>query len=172
MAQQLEAGATHGLSTDPLVVKATIMNSSDKSVLDKQGHAWAPGQAGSATNDRRRLHRDAAARRRFGAGQIDGLALAKQYLAGEMGPGSVDPIGWDLNSLTAGQFVDYAIDPNLVLGSSLTATLTWYRHVGRTDNGNGIIDAGDSFYQTQTLSDLDLQILAQRHADCRVDQQH
>jgi hypothetical protein len=76
----------------------------------------------------------------------------------------VDPIGWDLNSLGAGQFVDYVIDPNLVLGSSLTATLTWYRHVTRTDRSasssapNGIIDAYDTFVG-QLLSDLDLQIL-------------
>jgi len=57
------------------------------------------------------------------------------------------------------QFIDYVIDPNLIFGSSLTATLTWYRHVDRSDNGNGIIDAGDSFFTSQALSDLDLQVL-------------
>jgi hypothetical protein len=159
MAQQLEAGATHGLSTDPLVVKATIMNSSSKSVLDKQGNAWEPGQAGSATNIGSVFTVTQPLDLHSGAGQIDGQTLATQYLAGEMGPGLVDPIGWDLNSLSSGLFVDYVIDPQLVLGTSLTASLTWYRHVGRTDNGNGIIDSGDSFFQTQVLSDLDLQIL-------------
>ena len=159
MAQELEAGATHGLSTDPLVVKATIMNSSDKSVLDKQGNPWEPGLAGSATNIGGVYTVTQPLDVHSGAGQIDGQTLATQYLAGEMGPGLIDPIGWDLNSLGAGQFVDYVIDPQMVLGSSLTATLTWYRHVSRADNGNNIIDAGDSFFQTEVLSDLDLQIL-------------
>jgi hypothetical protein len=159
MAQQLEAGATHGLSTDPLVVKATIMNSASKSVLDKQGNAWEPGQAGSTTNIGGVYTVTQPLDLHAGAGQVDGLSLATQYLAGEMGPGLVDPIGWDLNSLGAGQFVDYVIDPNLVLGSSLTATLTWYRHVTRTDGGTiGAIDAGD-FFTGQALRDLDLQIL-------------
>ena len=100
-----------------------------------------------------------------GAGQIDGLALAAQYLAGEMGPGSVDAIGWDMHAIGDNQFIDYTIDPNLISGSTLTATLTWYRHVGRTDRSlgsstpNGIIDQYDTFFVQQTLSDLDLQIL-------------
>jgi Subtilase family/PEP-CTERM motif len=164
MAQQLEAGAAHGLSTDPLVVKATTMNSSSKSVLDKQGNAWEPGQPGSATDIGGVYTVTQPIDIHSGAGQIDGLALATQYLAGEMGPGMVDSIGWDLNSVSAGQFVDYVIDPHLVLGSSLTATLTWYRHVTRTDRSfnssapNGIIDQYDSFV-SQALSDLDLQIL-------------
>jgi len=156
VAQQLEAGATYGLSTDPLVVKATILNSASKDVLDRDFNPWEPADLQDVGGVATTLH---PLDPHSGTGQIDGLTLATQYLAGEMGPGMVDSVGWDLNSLTTGQFVDYVIDPHLVVGSSLTATLTWYRHVGRTDNGNGIVDAGDSFYQTQVLSDLDLQIL-------------
>ena len=61
----------------------------------------------------------------------------------------------------SGQFVDYVIDSNLIARHRRsTATLTWYRHVGRTDGGTiGVIDAGDSFFVSQTVSDLDLQIL-------------
>jgi hypothetical protein len=51
------------------------------------------------------------------------------------------------------------IDPNLILGSTLSATLAWYRHVGRTDNGNGIVDAGDTYFQQHPLSNLNLQVL-------------
>jgi hypothetical protein len=95
-----------------------------------------------------------------GTGQIDGAALAAQYLAGEMMPGLVEAVGWDKSSVGNSQFVDYVIDSNLIAGSSLAATLTWYRHVGRTDGGTiGMIDAGDNFFVSQTVSDLDLQIL-------------
>jgi hypothetical protein len=157
MAQQLEAGATYGLSTDPLVVKATILNSASKTVLDRNFNPWEPANmtniAGVATTSHP-LDTDS------GVGQIDGAALAVQYLAGEKSPELVSAIGWDENALANGQFIDYSIDGNLIVGSSLTATLTWYRHVGRTDGGVlGQIDAGDSFFLSQSVSDLDLQIL-------------
>ena len=155
VAQQLEAGATHDLSTSPLVVKATILNSASKDVLDWDFNPWEPASIQSVGGVITTSHPlDPQA----GAGQIDGLALAHQYLAGQMHPGLVDSIGWDLNSLANGEFVDYVINPNLLLGSTLNATLTWFRHVSRTDNGNGIVDAGDRFSVSQLLSDLDLQV--------------
>ncbi|MCI0332647.1 MAG: S8 family serine peptidase [Planctomycetes bacterium] len=155
MAQQLEAGNRLGLSTDPLVVKATIMNGAEK-VLDKQGLPWQPNSATNfgglySTSQPLDLH--------SGAGQVDGALLSTQYLAGEMAPGLVDPIGWDLSTVGSGQFVDYAIDPKLNFGTKLSATLTWNRHVGRTDNGNNIVDAGDTFFVAQSLSNLNLQLL-------------
>jgi hypothetical protein len=156
MAQQLEAGATRGLSTDPLVVKATIMNSASKEVLDKQGNAWEPA---SSTNFGGVYSTTQPLDPHSGAGQLDGLALSTQYLAGEMAPGLVGAIGWDFNTIQLGQSIDYEIDPNLIYGSTLTATLAWYRHVGRSDNGNTIVDAGDSFFVSQTLANLNLEIL-------------
>jgi MYXO-CTERM domain-containing protein len=154
LAQQLEGGQLHGLSTDPLVVKATIMNSAAK-VKDKSNAAWQPHTA-SLVNDVYTATRPLDDQ--SGAGQIDGAALAEQYLAGEMGPGLVESIGWDLSSIGGGQFIDYVIDPNLMYGSMLTTTLTWYRHVTRTDGGVlGVIDAGDTF-TAQALSNLNLQL--------------
>src|SRR6185436_2341408 len=44
MAQEIDYGKSHGWSTDPLVVKSTIMNSADK-VLRKSGAAWTPSNA-------------------------------------------------------------------------------------------------------------------------------
>src|SRR5690606_1641531 len=71
MAQQIEAGVAHELSTSPLVVKATIMNSASK-VLDKQGNPWQPAlehsDSGVMTSIQS-LDTDS------GAGQIDGLRL-------------------------------------------------------------------------------------------------
>lgn len=159
MAQQIDAGKRLGMSTDPLVVKATIMNSANKAVLDKQSNPWTPGQPGSTSMAGGVFSASEPLDTHSGAGTIDGLGLAAQYLAGEMGPGLVDEIGWDLNSIGNGQFVDYLIDPSLIVGGTLNATLTWYRHVGRTDNGNGLVDSGDSFFALKSLSNLDLQIL-------------
>jgi hypothetical protein len=156
MAQIMDAGTAHGLSTDPLVVKAAIMNSANKNVLDRDLNPWEPASmttVAGAPSVTRPLDTHS------GTGLIDGLAAAEQYLAGEMAPGVVDAIGWDLDSIGAGQTIDYLIDP-LLPGSRLSATLTWYRHVGRTDhNDNGLIDAGDTFFLEHALSDLSLQVL-------------
>jgi hypothetical protein len=155
MAQQLEAGNRLGMSTNPLVVKSTIMNSANK-VLDKQSNAWAPGTAslvGGVFSTTQPIDTHS------GAGQIDGALLSMQYLAGEQLPGAVESIGWDLNSIGNGQFVDYLIDPNLNFGTKLSATLTWNRHVGRTENGINGIDAADTFFLERPLSNLNLQVL-------------
>src|SRR5262249_30442130 len=142
--------------TDPLVIKSTIMNSADK-VLDKQGNAWAPSSAATIAGvytTTRPLDTDS------GAGQINGATLATQYLAGDWGPGAVPTIGWDINKVGNGQFVDYAIDSKLLQGTFLTATLDWNRHVGWSDNNaNSFIDASDTFFLLQSLSNLDLEIL-------------
>jgi hypothetical protein len=155
MAQQLEAGVTHGFTTSPLVVKATMINSADK-VLDKAGNAWTPANvqmiAGVATSTQP-LDSES------GGGQIDGLALAQQYLAGEQSPGLVPDIGWDLSDVAHGNSVDYQINQPLMAGSTLSATLTWFRHVARTDNGDGLINAPDTFSVSQALSNLNLQVL-------------
>lgn len=156
IAQQLEAGATYGLNRDPLVVKATVLNSASKNVLDREFNPWEPAEMvnlGGVMTTSHPLDTDS------GAGQINGATLASQYLAGEMAPGLVEAIGWDLNALANGQFIDYVIDSNLIAGTSLTATLTWYRHVNRADGGPVGIDAFDTFFLEQSVSDLDLQIL-------------
>lgn len=156
IAQQIDAGLTHGLSTDPLVVKATMLNSASKDILDWDSNPWEPASISTVAGRTTTQHPlDPHA----GAGQIDGVALAAQYLAGEYGPGFVKEIGWNFNTLGIGGFFDYVIDPNLILGSSLSATLTWYRHVDRIDNGNNLVDAGDTFFVSQAVSNLDLQIL-------------
>jgi hypothetical protein len=37
--------------------------------------------------------------------------------------------------------------------------MTWDYHVGRTDNGNHIVDAGDKFYQNVPLADFALSLI-------------
>jgi hypothetical protein len=154
MAQQLEAGSSSGLSTNPLVVKATMMNSASK-VHNKFDLPWAPASSGLSNGV---LSSVAPLDTHSGTGQIDGQRLSQQYLAGEIAAGLVESIGWDLNTISNSGFVDYAIDPRLLAGTSLSATLTWNRHVGRSDDGNGFVDANDVFFTLVSLSNLDLQI--------------
>ncbi len=158
MAQQIEAGRSRGLDTSPLVVKTTLMNSADHGVLSKGGGAWTPADA-QINEDvfTTTLPLDISS----GAGQIDGLALSKQYLAGEQSPGDVLGIGWDLNDVDVGEAIDYVISEPITAGDVLTTTLSWLRHVVRFDsNGNGQTDSGD-FFSTlnREVSNLDLEIL-------------
>jgi len=147
IAQQIEAGRAEGLSTNPLVIKATQLNSASKDVLNKTGQPW------SAPGTTRPLDTDS------GAGQIDALALAQQYLAGEQSAGDVQAVGWDLASVADEAFVEYVIDSPLEAGSMLTATLTWFRHVARTDDGDGLINSADQFFLSEAIDNLDLQLL-------------
>lgn len=153
LAQQIDYGITHGLSTSPLVTKATLVNSVDKSVLDKNGDAWAPAASADVTGV---FTVSSPLNTHSGAGQIDGALLTQQYAAGEQADGVVATIGWDLASVGNGQTVDYQIGDELLAGSTMTATLTWFRHMGRTDDGDGLINAGDTFSLAEPLDNLDL----------------
>lgn len=152
MAQQIEAGRDAGLSTNPLVIKATQMNSADKTVLDKAGNNWEPA-SGAGASITQPLDTDS------GAGQIDGVRLAEQYLIGEQEAGSVMVTGWDLAEIAGNSSLDYDLQMPLVAGTDLTATLTWFRNVDRTDRGAVGVDAADSFV-IEAIDNLDLQILA------------
>lgn len=154
VAQQLEYGRTHGHSTDPRVLKATILNSAQK-VLDKNGAPWSPtaaGMNGSVFEVISPLDNEQ------GTGQVDALALYDQYSAGEQGPGVVEGIGWDFNTVVGETFVDYVFGAPLEGGSTLSATLAWFRSVDIAENGDGVLSSLDSFTATP-LDDLDLTLL-------------
>jgi hypothetical protein len=156
MAQQIDYGRAHGLSTNPLVIKATLMNSADQ-VLEKNGAAWHPNASsvvGGVLQVTSPLDTDS------GAGQINGLRLFEQYSAGQQGPGSVNSVGWDLHTIVGVSSLSYTINAPLAAGSLLDVTLDWLRHVTWTDtNGNGIPDGADSFTQSEALDNLDLTLL-------------
>ncbi len=82
MSQQIEYGRAHGLSTSPLVIKATMMNSADH-VLEKSGAAWH--QTGSVVGGV--LQVTSPLDTDSGAGQINALKLFSQYSAGQQAPG-------------------------------------------------------------------------------------
>lgn len=156
LAQQLEYGAANGLSVSPLVLRSTMLNSAEK-VFDRTGEPWQPNASFPGDDDwtiTQPLDKES------GAGQIDGAALAEQYIAGQFPPGDVPNIGWDLNDIVGESSVEYKLSGDLSAGSRVAATLTWARHVRRIDlNGNEIVDAADAFVATDVLDNLDLALL-------------
>ncbi|HEY2881846.1 MAG TPA: hypothetical protein VGJ15_05420, partial [Pirellulales bacterium] len=148
-------GQVHHFSTNPLVIKATIMNSTVK-VIDKDGTAWKPAASnisGGVQQSISPLDSDQ------GTGQIDGVRLYQQYSAGQQGPGAVNSMGWDLHTIVGVSAVSYNLATPLAAGSTIDVTLDWFRHVTRVDNGNGIIDAADSYIPSGALDNLDLAVL-------------
>lgn len=151
MAAQIEYGTTHGLSIDPLVLKATLMNSADK-VNNRNDTAWTQASVSIGGGVRTVTSPlDTSA----GAGQVNGLKLAQQYTAGRFGEGNVPAVGWDLNTVSDLSSIEYHLG-QLEAGSTFTATLTWNRQVGWNDDGNGILDSNDSFSLLSAFDNLDL----------------
>lgn len=155
MAQQIGYGQTHGLSTNPLVIKATMMTSADQ-VLNKDGSAWQP-YASSVVNGV--LQVTSPLDTDSGAGQVDGARLYQQYTAGKQGPGSVNSIGWDLHDISGVTSTTYSINTPQVAGSQISVSLDWLRHIDWVDSDhNGVADSGDSF-TSHTLDQLNLSVL-------------
>jgi hypothetical protein len=155
MAQQIGYGKTHGLSTNPMVIKATMMNSADQ-VLNKDGTPWQPRASSTASGV---LQSTAPLDVDSGAGQVNGARLYQQYTAGQQGPGFVNSIGWDLHSISGVSSTTYTLNTLQTAGSQMNITLDWLRHVDWTDfNNNHIADSSDAF-TAHVLDNLDLSVL-------------
>jgi hypothetical protein len=155
MAQQIEFGRANNLSTNPLVIKATLMNSAVH-VLERDGSPWHPRTSSVVAGV---LQVTSPLDTDSGAGQIDGAKLLAQYSAGQQAPGNVGAIGWDLHTINGVSSLNYDFATPLAGGSLLTATLDWFRHVNRTDNGDGILNGLDTFSVAEALDNLDLTLL-------------
>ena len=156
LAQQIDYGRANGLETDPLVLKATLLNSAEKDLFDKNGGEWSPYDA-STIDDVYTV--TSPLDDQLGAGQVDGVALYEQYSAGKQGPGSINEMGWDYGTIGDSETFEYVFEQQLAAGSMLTATLTWFREVDYIDNGDGVINSFDSFNVQGSLDDLDLTLL-------------
>jgi len=156
LAQQVGYGKARGLSVNPLVLKATMLNSASKNVVDKSGEAWQPfasstiGEIFTVTS---------ALDDELGAGQVDALSLYRQYSAGEQEAGTIENLGWDLNTITDNNTVEYFFDSELKAGSALAVTLNWFRDVDYSDDGDGVINSGDNYDVVGNLDNLNLSIL-------------
>lgn len=162
LAQMTDYGQSHSLSTDPLVFKSTLLTGAEK-IANHLGQSWAPGQS-SVVNGvwRTTAPLDPAT----GAGQMNAVATASIYQAGPQTAGVVGPLGWDLTTLQDVSVSDYLIDiPASAIQSgrtTLNSTLTWMRHVQRSDDGDGQVDTQDAFSLNRTgdaLDNLDLTLL-------------
>jgi hypothetical protein len=139
---------------DARVMKAVLMNSADKTAGWNNGQAaHSNGNGGVVTTQSLDL--------RVGAGRMNLDQAFDQFLSGttdvsgtaQGNLGSVQEIGWDYGLVQEGTFNDYYIQPQLVGGSTLTATLTWFRDRLLTNNGGGSYSASD-----RNFDDLDLQV--------------
>jgi hypothetical protein len=168
MAQEIGYGQSHGLSTSPMVIKATMMNSADQ-VFDKvlpsasgdppnltppsPWHPRASSVVGGVLQVTAPLDTDS------GAGQINGARLYQQYSAGQQVQGLVNTIGWDLGSISGVATNTYTINAPQAAGSQINVSLDWLRHVDWTDsNLDHIANGGDLFF-AHTLDDLNLSVL-------------
>jgi hypothetical protein len=128
---------------DTRVMKSVLMNSADKTFGWNNGQVSHPnGNGGVLTTqglDNRvgtgRLNLDAAFDQFLG-GTTDIAGIASGNL------GLVDEIGWDFGQVVSGTTNDYFFSSSLGGGSTLTATLTWFRD-RRINASNTVFD--DSF---------------------------
>jgi hypothetical protein len=125
---------------DARVMKAVLMNSADKTFGWNNAQTAHPnGNGGVLTTQ--------GLDNRVGTGRMNLAAAYDQFLSGTADVagitggdlGSVNGIGWDFGEVASGTANDYFFDSSLTAGSTLTATLTWFRD-RRIDAGNNVFD--------------------------------
>jgi len=108
-------GDSQGWTWDPRVTKCVILNSATKL------SGWTHTDTQPLDNEQ-------------GAGRIDALQAIHQYVAGQQGPGSVNPCGWDLDNVNNLVNNVYTMNEAAQDGYCITASLTWYRYTDYVDN--------------------------------------
>jgi hypothetical protein len=133
---------------------------------------WTPSQWSSP--DGRKLTVNLPLDDEQGTGVLDAERALIQFDGGEQdkklwNPGGIDPIGWNLSSLSQDFGMDeYEFNFAIQKGTFITATLVWDREVIEIDNGTrcvgsslpatcGVVNTWDT-YQAGDLPDFDLYI--------------
>jgi hypothetical protein len=124
-------------------MKAVLMNLADKTV------GWNNGQV-SHPNGNGGVFTTQGLDNRVGTGRLNLHTAYDQFLSGTTdivgtssgNLGTVADIGWDFGQVVSGTTNDYYFDSPLTAGSTLTATLTWFRD-RRINASNTVFD--DSF---------------------------
>jgi hypothetical protein len=119
---------------DSRVVKSVLMNAADKTMGWDNGQIAHPNGNGGVITTR-------GVDDRVGAGRLnldrafDQLLVGTTDLAGTNHGllGTVNPIGWDFGEVAQGVTNDYLINGIIEAGTTLTATLSWFRD--RVTNG-------------------------------------
>lgn len=147
LAQMIGYGQDHGLSTDPMLMKAILTTSATKAV-DYGGSAWS-ARSSTLVNGKRIFTQPLDNEQ--GAGRVDAMAAYRLY--SRTTDSSNRLTTWIEGRLR--RKGSYAIDlGNLQSGQRIDASLAWLRHIGRHDNGNGVIDAADRYYEDVPIADF------------------
>jgi hypothetical protein len=125
---------------DARVIKGVLMNSAEKTVGWDNGQVAHPNGNGGVLTTQGLDYR-------VGAGRMNLVAAYDQFLtgttdvAGTTGGnlGLVDDIGWDFGRVASGTTNDYFFNSPLAQGSTITATLTWFRD-RRINASNTVFD--------------------------------
>jgi len=125
---------------DARVMKAVLMNSADKTIGWDNGQMAHPNGNGGVITTK-------GLDNRVGTGRLDLDSAFHQFLNGTTDVpgvlsgnlGLVENIGWDLGEVASAATNDYYFDAPLLGGSTLTATLTWFRD-RRIDGANNVYD--------------------------------
>ena len=156
-AQMLGYAKQHGLNRDHRLTKALIMNSG-VTALNDMGMPWSNSvslpldqqQGTGILNMRRAYAMYSAGQQPSGPDAVPGYDFATVY--GTNAPG-VNLLG------STNGVVSYRMG-SPTIGADLDVTLAWDRHTYWADlNGNGIIDAADTFYVTNTEAQGNLDLV-------------
>lgn len=153
LAQMVGYGQDFNLSTDPRLLRAIVMASADK-VLDYDGSPWSPRD--QTTTSKGRYFTDQPLDAEQGAGRIDAMAAYRIY--SRTTDTNTKLTNWAFTSLKREESYTMNLGA-LSAGEHLDTTLTWDRHIGVTDNGNGVVDALDKFYEAVPLADFVLELM-------------
>lgn len=151
-----EYGIDQAFSTDHKVLKAILLNGAETKGLADHNGAWAAeGSVGKKNGDDIYIGWDAD----LGTGKLDVARSFHNYAPGEMNPGVVGLVGWDIESVAGQGLVnEYDLDPTLDL-VSIRATLDWDRFLKLNDKNpkDDLWQPGEDF-TASILNDLDLEI--------------
>ena len=148
LAQMIGYGQDHRLPTDPRLIKAIALTSATK-VYDNAGDPWAPRH--QVADRKGRITVDEPLDPEQGAGRIDGMGAYRIYSKTRDATNAVS--NWTFTSLK--RLRSYTMNlGHLSAGQRIDTTLTWDRHVGRTDDGDGAPGATDKYYQIAPIADF------------------
>jgi hypothetical protein len=153
LAQMVGYGQDFGLTTDPRVLKAIVLASATK-VRDTDGTAWSP--RGQLTDRKGRLVVYQPLDTEQGAGRLD--AMGAYHLYSQTNDATTPVNKWAFSSLKQDRTFQLELG-HLNSGERLDTALTWNHHVSRRDDGDGVVDAGDRFFESAPLADFVLSIL-------------
>ena len=153
LAQMIGFGQSAGLPTDPRLLRAVMLTSADKE-YDTDGTPWSPRH--SFTNAKGVRVTDQPLDDQQGAGRLNAMQAYRVYAKAR---NSGTPVAdWAFTSVKRGQVFNLNLG-HLSAGERVDSSMVWDYHVGVTDNGNRVVDAGDKFYQAVPLADFALSLV-------------